>query len=685
MKLKALGVNLLVALGSLIALFVVLEIAARLVLPRPQTVLVDDVEAPTTAPTAEKEVRVRTGLGGYTLCRQTKTGLRLNPNIRMIIRNHSLTGQNVEVRTNALGYRGDDVPAKTEKDFRVLTLGDSITLSDYTPEEQTFPAYMERRLAQLGPARKDVRVINAGTGSIDLRSEFMILMETGLSTKPDIVVEALYLNDADVSFTLNAVTYPASVRWSRFLTFLLNRTTYLRTALQMRARQLDRRDEQADFEETHPVSREGDWHDDDGSFNREIVGAFNDWGYAWTNDAWRRMEETLTLMKQVAADHDAELYVVLLPVRHQVEATRLRDEPQQQFAQVTRRLGLRSLDLLPVLRKQYAADKKELYYDHCHMHPEGNELVGRAIAETLAAQSSKLHAIGVSLQSGAAATPGSLAPASLRPVSVDLLNRPLGMALAPDGGLAIADANADAIRRVTPDGRFVARSENVGLQQPNDAAFDAQGVMYVADTWHHRVTRFAADGAALGDLPKPADGGGYYAPRAVAVAPEGDVFVANTGRSRIERYDAHGKGSGWGKSGKAEGEFQEALSLLVFGGEVYVADYGNARVQVFTYDGRFLRSFAVPAWKGASTAYRPAMVCFRDRLYLSDTAGGAILIYSRRGEALGRITSPVLAEPTGLAVGKDGTLYVANLGNGQVAAIDLNREAPDPGRAFAPK
>src|SRR6185295_6610855 len=117
--------------------------------------------------------------------------------------------------------------------------------------------------------------------------------------------------------------------------------------LQMRARQEDRKEEQKEFEARNPVTKDGDWHVSDGAFNREIVEAFNDWGYAWTNDAWRKMEETLTLMKQVAADHDAELFVVLLPVRHQVEARILRDEPQRAFEQSMKRLGIAHLDLLP--------------------------------------------------------------------------------------------------------------------------------------------------------------------------------------------------------------------------------------------------------------------------------------------------------------------------------------------------
>jgi sugar lactone lactonase YvrE/lysophospholipase L1-like esterase len=656
---------------------------ARVFLPRPATVLVDDVKHEAAAPTAERELRIRSGLGGYSLFRSTDTGWRLNPNIRMIIRNHQLSQQNIEIRTNALGYRGDDIPEKTDKDFRILVLGDSVTLADYAPEDGTYPAYAERRLAQLGPAAKKVRVINAGTSSIDLRSEFMILMETGLQTKPDVVVEGLYLNDADVSFTLNAVTYPPHIRWSRFLTFLMSRTSYLRTALQVRARQQDRKEELKEFVAAHPVAKEGDWHESDGAFNREIVEAFGDWGYAWTNDAWQKMEETLTLMKQVVADHDADFLVVLLPVRQQVEAKALRNEPQQQFEKVARRLGLPHLDLLPVLRERFAADKHDLFYDHCHLRPEGNEIVGRAIADALAKESSKVRGIGIVFRGDAAGTAASLAPAANTGRLPELLNRPLGVAVAPNGELLIVDGNENAIQRVSPDGHFLGHLGTVAFKQPNGLAFAGNGTVYVADTWNQRVVRLSADGTPIDDLPAAPDGG-FYAPRDVAIAPEGDVFVANTGRSRIERYDGGGKITNWGKAGEGNGEFHEPLGVLVAGREVYVADYGNARIQVFSYEGRLLRSFAVSAWQKASMGYRPAMAFFRDRLYVSDTQGSSILIYGRRGEERGRLRAPEIVEPTGLAISKSGTLYIANQGNGMVAAVDLTAKGELAVRPFAP-
>jgi hypothetical protein len=322
------------------------------------------------------------------------------PHVQVIVRKHFVSGRRVEIRTNALGYRGEDVPPKTPRDFRILVLGDSITLADYAQEDETYPARIEQRLREYREAAKAIRVINAGMAGLDLRSEFMILMETGLETKPDIVVEGLYLNDAAASFSLRAAVFPPYVRWSRLLTFLSGRVDVLRALFLKHQRERDRKEALVRFLAGHPLTVDDDWHDSDTAFNQEIADTFFDWGYAWSEDAWARMGETLALMKHVAADHDFELFVVLLPVRQQVQSRLLRDEPQRRFEALMRELGLPHLDLLPALREKYARDGHDVYYDHCHYRPEGDAFIGRLIADALVRESARLHDVGVRPRAG---------------------------------------------------------------------------------------------------------------------------------------------------------------------------------------------------------------------------------------------------------------------------------------------
>ena len=61
-----------------------------------------------------------------------------------------------------------------------------------------------------------------------------------------------------------------------------------------------------------------------------------------------------------------------------------------------RALGLPYLDLLPPLRDKFARDGHDIYYDHCHYNPEGDEFIGRLIADSLTRESRRLQSIGVS-------------------------------------------------------------------------------------------------------------------------------------------------------------------------------------------------------------------------------------------------------------------------------------------------
>jgi hypothetical protein len=58
----------------------------------------------------------------------------------------------------------------------------------------------------------------------------------------------------------------------------------------------------------------------------------------------------------------------------------------------------------------------------------------------------------------------------------------------------------------------------------------------------------------------------------------------------------------WGNPGAGDGEFNVVVSVAVDGGEVYVTDFRNQRVQVFDRHGATCASGAVPAREMGSSA-----------------------------------------------------------------------------------
>jgi DNA-binding beta-propeller fold protein YncE len=96
--------------------------------------------------------------------------------------------------------------------------------------------------------------------------------------------------------------------------------------------------------------------------------------------------------------------------------------------------------------------------------------------------------------------------------------------------------------------------------------------------------------------PLPAENGRFRQVTDVAFDPAGNAFISDGYiNSRVAKVDKSGKWlKSWGERGTKPGEFNTPHSIAADAkGNVYVADRGNRRIQVFDGEGTFVREFTI--------------------------------------------------------------------------------------------
>ncbi|HEY1214970.1 MAG TPA: peptidyl-alpha-hydroxyglycine alpha-amidating lyase family protein [Bryobacteraceae bacterium] len=161
--------------------------------------------------------------------------------------------------------------------------------------------------------------------------------------------------------------------------------------------------------------------------------------------------------------------------------------------------------------------------------------------------------------------------------------------------------------------------------------------------------------------PRPAVNGQFRQPTDVAWDQQGNIFISDGYiNSRVAKFNKNGDWVGqWGRPGSGPGEFNTPHSIATDAYDnIYVADRGNRRIQVFDHNGSFIREMKidVPAspdaqpWMGsrpgpeASATMQPGApwaICItpgpQQYLYTADGFPGSVYKLSLDGKVLGML------------------------------------------------
>ena len=295
------------------------------------------------------------------------------------------------------------------------------------------------------------------------------------------------------------------------------------------------------------------------------------------------------------------------------------------------------------------------------------------------------------------------------------LNTPRNMVVADDGTVYVADSGNHRIQVFAPDGTplrswgtscdLYAEGQpgcvdpdgsgplQIGdgqMREPWGIAIGPDGNVYVADTWNHRVIVFDSDGNFVRkwgtfvttDSEAVGGEGGFWGPRAIAFDATGNLYVTDTGNKRIQVFDADGGFLGqYGGGGVVPGRFDEPVGLALLphadgapGGELFVADTWNRRVQVFDVtfaddlsgggvaerpEFTFVREWPIEGWSSQSVVNKPYLaVDSEGYIYVTDPELWRALVFDREGNFKATFgvfgnDNQSFALPNGVAIGPD--------------------------------
>jgi sugar lactone lactonase YvrE len=200
---------------------------------------------------------------------------------------------------------------------------------------------------------------------------------------------------------------------------------------------------------------------------------------------------------------------------------------------------------------------------------------------------------------------------------------------------------------------------------PTGLAVDGLGILYVADSYNHRIQRITPTGEVAVIGGRGSGKGRFLSPQGIATDAARAFYICEQGNHRVQKYSANGVLEMiFGRPGARDGELRNPTGIAVApcSGDIFVADTGNARVQRFDCDGNFLTS--IGGRGGVYTALispQALSVDVRDHLYVVDTFAHRIIQYDPLGRPVARFRHVRLREPRSVACTSAGVLYVTDL------------------------
>jgi len=255
----------------------------------------------------------------------------------------------VDVAINSKGLRdAEHAYEKSDSTFRILLLGDSITMGWGVPQDQIYADILEVQLNR-NPPLPDVKkfeVINAGVGNYNTSHELFYLESEGLKYNPDMVMVCFFINDGEIINAPEAIGF-------------LDRNSYLWAMVQGRLDMIQRMI----------------------AVNKDYVQFYNDL-YLTGSPERAAFEQAFNSMLQVCRDQEMVPFVVIYPELHVTDGTYPFKSAHQLVEDISKVYDAPLVDLLPI----YQGEIPESLWvapDDAHPNAKAHSMAADAIYQKL--------------------------------------------------------------------------------------------------------------------------------------------------------------------------------------------------------------------------------------------------------------------------------------------------------------
>ncbi len=259
---------------------------------------------------------------------------------------------------------------------------------------------------------------------------------------------------------------------------------------------------------------------------------------------------------------------------------------------------------------------------------------------------------------------------------------PRGVTVDAKENIYVADTGNGRVEKFDEAGKFVASYGRAGsgegeFKEPNGVVIDDSGNLYITDAGNQKLIKLGPDGKFLNEW--SGSDPGFYGPRDIAIGPNKQIYIVDQGRTRIVVLDpSTEKFRSWGSAGNGDGQFNEPTGIAIGGGQVFVADSGNGRIQVFDLEGQFVRQWEIPVWQRTSAEF-PDLVFDEQskRLFVTCGMANEILAFGVDGTPITDFkaeSDTALKNPSSIVLQKTGKtekLIVVNTAGNRLSSIPL--------------